>query len=247
MRSYQPIVALDKRAGMEFEALVRWNRPGHGLVAPNDFIPVAETSSLICDLGRWALLQAAGQLAAWVHDGLGNGGPLRVAVNISARHASSPEIVDDVAAALAVADIAPDQLEVELTETALEDDRAVRVQLARVRDLGVCVSIDDFGTGFTSIGGIAHLPADRLKIDRSFITAPDPRQQSLVKLMIEAAHAFELQVVAEGIEDQSLLDALRDLGCDLAQGYLMARPMPAAQVPAWVAQWRGTTAMTAIA
>lgn len=114
----------------------------------------------------------------------------------------------------------------------------VGAQLASVRSLGVGVAIDDFGTGYTSIGELVHLPVDSLKIDRSLTVSSDPRQQSLVKLMIEAAHAFDLRVVAEGIDDESTLPALRDLDCDAAQGYLMARPMPADQVPGWLEHWR---------
>jgi len=107
-----------------------------------------------------------------------------------------------------------------------------------VRALGVEVAIDDFGTGYTSVGQLPHLPADTLKIDRSFVASTDPRQRGLVTLMIEAAHTFGLDVVAEGIEDTQTLTFLRELGCDQAQGYLMAKPMPAPLVPTWLADWR---------
>jgi EAL domain-containing protein (putative c-di-GMP-specific phosphodiesterase class I) len=123
---------------------------------------------------------------------------------------------------------------VELTETALRNRDATQTHLAQLRALGVAIAIDDFGTGYTSIGDLANLPADELKIDRSFVASLDPRQQALVKLMIDAAHAFDLLVVAEGIEDQATLTGLRDLDCDSAQGYHIARPMPASQVPAWL-------------
>jgi diguanylate cyclase (GGDEF)-like protein len=191
---YQPIVDVATGEVVAFEALMRWERPGHGLVPPDSFIPAAEASTLICDLGRWALRQAGDQLAAWQRAGLDANRRLRVAVNISARHAALPEIVDDVQAALQSARIAPRQLEIELTETALQEGSAVGPQLARLRDLGATVAIDDFGTGYTSIAELAYLPADILKIDRMFTAAPDPRQQSLVTLMIEAAHSFDLRV-----------------------------------------------------
>jgi diguanylate cyclase (GGDEF)-like protein/PAS domain S-box-containing protein len=231
---YQPLIHIDGRQLIGFEALMRWNRPGHGLVPPDAFIPVAETTTLICDLGRWALQTAACQLATWSSQGPDLHRPLRVAVNVSARHAAAPAIVTDIQAALATSGIAPDQLEVELTETALQQSTPVRAQLARVRNLGVSVAIDDFGTGYTSIADLAHMPADVLKIDRTFITSSDPRQPSLIRLIIEAAHAFDLRVVAEGIEEEHTMQTMRELECDTAQGYLIARPMPADQVPAWI-------------
>ncbi len=231
---YQPIIRLADGDVVGFEALMRWNRPGHGLVSPDRFIPIAETTTLICDLGRWALQQAAGQVAIWNEQPIRRQAPLRVAVNISARHASTPMILADVTSALADATITPAQLILELTETALRSRNASQAHLTQLRALGVIVSIDDFGTGYTSIGDYASLPADELKIDRSFVASLDPRQRALVTLMIEAAHAFDLRVVAEGIEDQATLDGLRDLGCDSAQGYHIARPMPAQDVPAWL-------------
>jgi diguanylate cyclase (GGDEF)-like protein/PAS domain S-box-containing protein len=237
---YQPIVSVATGDLIAFEALMRWNRTGHGLVAPDAFIPIAETTSLICDLGGWALHEAARQLATWSHEGLDVNGELRVAVNVSARHAATSEIITDVEAALAAAGIAPDRLELELTETALRGDVA-GTHLARARSLGVRVAIDDFGTGYTSIGELAHMPADVLKIDRSFTASPDPNRRSLVKLMIEAAHAFDLRVVAEGIEDEQTMQRLRELNCDDGQGYLIARPMPAQQITGWLEQRRTGT------
>jgi diguanylate cyclase (GGDEF)-like protein len=233
---YQPIVDVTTGETVGFEALMRWERPGHGRMAPDAFIPAAETSNLICDLGRWALREASAQLAAWSDAGLDADGTLRVAVNISARHAALPEIVDDVQAALDASGIAAHQLEIELTETALQPGSPVGPQLARLRDLGTEVAIDDFGTGYTSIGELAYLPADILKIDRMFTAATDPRQQSLVKLIIEAAHAFNLRVVAEGIEDHQTLQAMHELNCDTAQGYYIARPMAPEHATHWLKQ-----------
>ena len=234
---YQPIVDLATGEVVALEALMRWKRPGYGLLRPDSFIPAAEASTLICDLGRWALLKATIQLAAWQRAGLDPGGTLRVTVNISAQHAALPEIIEDVQGAVDATGIAIQQLEIELTETALRGP-AVRRQLAGLRNLGAKVAIDDFGTGYTSISELAHLPADMLKIDRMFTAAPDPRQQRLVMLMIEAAHAFDLRVVAEGIEDQETLQAMADLDCDTAQGYHIARPMPPEQATEWLMQRR---------
>jgi diguanylate cyclase (GGDEF)-like protein/PAS domain S-box-containing protein len=241
---YQPVIALAADTVTGFEALIRWNRPGHGLIAPDSFIPAAEASTLICDLGRWALREAACQLATWTRLGLDADEELRVAVNISGRHVASPALVADVAAALNEAGIAPRRLEVELTETALVDDVLADTHLAQVQALGVTVAIDDFGTGYTSVGQLPHLPADTLKIDRSFVASADPRHRALVKLMIGAAHAFDLGVVAEGVEDPETLQGLRDLGCDAVQGYLIARPMPAERVASWLAEWRAGTHRT---
>ncbi len=233
---YQPVLDLATGLVSGFEALARWNRPGHGVVAPDAFIPVAETSrsSLICDLGRWALGEATRQLAAWGTEWVDPDGRLSVAVNVSGRHVVGPEIVTDVLAALAASGLRPDQLELEVTETAAVDQVLAGVHLATIRALGVSVALDDFGTGFTSIGQIPHLPVDTLKIDRSFIASRDPRQRELVTLMISAARAFTLRVVAEGVEDQETLSALDALGCDTIQGYHFARPMPAGSVQAWM-------------
>ncbi|WP_411277775.1 putative bifunctional diguanylate cyclase/phosphodiesterase [Gaiella sp.] len=237
---YQPLIDLARNNVTGFEALIRWNRPGHGRVSPDDFIPLAETTTLICELGRWTIREATRQLALWA-DESDVASTLRVAVNISARHAASLTLVTDVEEALAAAAISAHQLEVEITETALRDSLLDHTALARLRSLGVSVAIDDFGTGYTSIGELAHLPADVVKIDGSFTASPDPRTQDLVKLMIDAAHTFDLRVVAEGIESESTLQTLRTLKCDAGQGYLLARPMPANRVIPWLSAWRART------
>lgn len=235
---YQPVIELSTGDIDGFEALIRWNRPGHGLVVPDEFIPIAEASTLICDLGRWVLHAAAAQLASWSRQGLdAEGPPLRMAVNASARHVNDIAIVADVTAALAATGLPSAQLVIELTETALVDEARADQHLAQIRALGVSVALDDFGTGYTSVGQIPHLPVDILKIDKSFIGSTDPRQQELVRLMITAAHAFGLRVVSEGIEEPETLQRLRSLGGDLAQGYLMGRPMPAQDVPSWIRHW----------
>jgi diguanylate cyclase (GGDEF)-like protein/PAS domain S-box-containing protein len=235
---YQPVIALGDDQVVGFEALMRWNRPGHGMVRPDDFIPAAETTDLICDLGRWALREATLQLASWSRAGIDSERTLRMAVNASGRHVNTAAIVTDVEAALAESGIAPQRLEVEVTETALVDNALADLHLAAIRALGVRVAIDDFGTGYTSVGQLPHLPVDTLKIDRSFVASTNPRQRSLVTLMIAAAHAFDLDVVAEGIEDIETMQFLRTLNCDTAQGYLMGRPMPAEQIPTWLTDWQ---------
>ena len=212
------------------EALVRWPLPGGGLVMPDDFIPLAESSSLVCDLGRWVLREATAQLARWDAEN----GPYRgvdVAVNISGRHVQH-RLLDDITDALAESGVAAQRLIVEITETVLLDQRQAAGYLQAVRELGVRVAIDDFGTGYTSIGVFSALPADILKIDRSLVSTADPRSVELVRLLIHAAHSYGLQVVAEGVEDSCHLQMLTAAGCDAVQGYFIARPTPAGQLAA---------------
>jgi diguanylate cyclase (GGDEF)-like protein len=219
---YQPVVDIRSGRPHGVEALIRWNRPGHGIVPPDEFIPAAETSSLINDIGRWTLLEASAQLARWDNE-LGQDS-LTVAVNISGRHLSSDELVDDVRAALDASGIAPQRLVIELTETVLVENLAATGNLLALREMGVQVAIDDFGTGFTSIGQLLQLPIDTLKIDRSFVASADPAHKELVALMARAAHAFGLSVVAEGVEEQAQVGNLTSAAIESAQGFLYARP-----------------------
>jgi len=238
---YQPVIDVATGELCSFEALMRWDRPGHGLVSPVAFIPVAEQSNLIADLGRWALQEATRQLVSWtsasaaapVPDATAGavdspqrrvGEHVTMAVNLSGRHLDSVQVVDDVREALDRSGLPAHRLVLELTETTVVDDPIAFERLATLRQLGVSVAIDDFGTGYTSIGQLQHLPADTLKIDRSFITSDEPRYRELVRLIVSAAHTFGLRVVAEGVEQAHQLQVLQDLGCDEAQGFLIARP-----------------------
>jgi diguanylate cyclase (GGDEF)-like protein len=223
---YQPVVDLEREQVLGFEALIRWNRPGFGLVYPDEFIPTAEHSQLICDLGRWVLAQATRQLSQ------AENRSLTVAVNISGRHLASAHVLDDVRAALTHSGLDPRRLTLELTETMIIDDPTATDHLRALRDLGVSISIDDFGTGYTSISQLRHLPVDSVKIDRSFMAAGAPNAGELVSLMVNAAHAFGLFVIAEGVEQPAQLTRLREIGCDGAQGYLLGRPLPAQAIPA---------------
>ncbi len=231
---YQPVVTVSAAAGVGavegYEALVRWDRPGHGLVPPDAFIPTAERSTLVCDLGRWVLGEATRQLAAWTAAAPPGGPRPTVAVNVSGRHLSSPDVVRDVAAALAASGVDADQLVLEITETVLVDQPVAAAHLSGLRALGVSISIDDFGTGYTSIGQLQHLHADTIKIDRSLVASTAPGSEELVRLVVHAAHAFGLTVVAEGVEHEHQLSPLLLAGCDSAQGYLFARPQPAAAI-----------------
>ena len=231
---YQPVVTVAAADGVGvvegYEALVRWDRPGHGMVPPDAFIPTAERSALVCDLGRWVLGEATRQLAAWTADAPPGAAPTTVAVNVSGRHLASPDIVRDVAAALVASGVAAHQLVLEITETVLVDQPVAIAHLGALRALGVSISIDDFGTGYTSIGQLQHLHADTIKIDRSLVASTAPGSAELVRLVVHAAHAFGLSVVAEGVEHEHQLSPLLLAGCDSAQGYFFARPQPAAAI-----------------
>ncbi|MEW9264012.1 EAL domain-containing protein [Kineococcus endophyticus] len=235
---YQPVLDLRTDSVRSVEALVRWDRPGAGLLGPDAFIPVAEASDLVCDLGRWALMTAAAQLAAWDAEG-GDLAGITAAVNVSGRHLAQPRLLGDVAVACAGAGIAPDRLTIEITETVLVDEPTAREHLRALRALGVRVALDDFGTGYTSIGQLSRLPVDTLKIDRSFVASRDQAHADLVRLVIGAAHSFSLGVVAEGVEEDDQLLALRDAHCDAAQGYLLGRPRSAVELRALATAGRG--------
>ncbi|MCW2542230.1 MAG: diguanylate cyclase/phosphodiesterase [Frankiales bacterium] len=223
---YQAIIDLNTRETVGVEALIRWMRPGHGMVPPDEFIPVAERSTLINDIGRWVLREATQQLARWVRTGA-VAADLSMAVNISGRHLGSNQLLNDVTDALESSGVDPRQLIVELTETVLVDDPIATNNMQSLRTLGVQIAIDDFGTGFTSIGQLPRLPVDTLKIDRSFVASADPAHQELVRLIVSAAHAFGLSVVAEGIEYEHQADRLRDADVECGQGFLYAHPKPA--------------------
>jgi len=233
---YQPIVEVTTGRVNGYEALVRWHRPGHGLVPPDDFIPTAELSDLICDVGRWVLGEATRQLAGWRAEWPDVCHGMTVAVNISGRHLASARIVADVTAALTAAGVPADRLVLEITETVLVDQPIADAHLRALRELGVAISIDDFGTGYTSISQLQHLSVDVLKIDRSLVESSTSGAIELVRLVIQAAHAFGLTVVAKGVETEAQLGSLRLAGCDTAQGYLFARPAPATVIAGLLAE-----------
>jgi diguanylate cyclase (GGDEF)-like protein len=234
---YQPVVNLRTGDLVGYEALARWIRPGFGPVRPDVFIAAAEASTIVCDLGQWVLTEATAQLARWRATGLaGFGRPgidqsqPTMAVNISGRHLSDPRVLTDVHDALMACGLPPELLIVEITETVLMDDPRAQDHLSELRARGVRVAIDDFGTGFTSISALSSTPADILKIDRSFISSDDPGHHQLATLITRAAHTYSLRVVAEGIETTTQLARVQADGCDEAQGYLFARPLPADEV-----------------
>ena len=222
---YQPVVAVTTEVIDGYEALVRWNDVDGTVRMPMDFIPIAEKSELICELGRWVLSEATRQFARWITLDPDRFSDLTIAVNISGRHLADHRIDDDVSAALAQSGLDAHHLAIEVTETVLVDVPHAVISLDALRDLGVTISLDDFGTGYTSISQLRYLPIDTVKIDKSFVDATEPGSSELVALMTAAAHACGMLVVAEGVERREQLEQLRDLACDSAQGYLFARPL----------------------
>jgi diguanylate cyclase (GGDEF)-like protein/PAS domain S-box-containing protein len=237
---FQPKVDLKTRAVVGAEALLRWRHPKRGLVPPGEFIPLAEQTGLIRPLTRWVLDRAAGEARGWERAGH----PIPVAVNVSARSLHDGRIVDDVEEALLTHDLRAQGLQVEVTESAVMTDagRAAEV-LSGLTSRGVAVSIDDFGTGYSSLDRLRRLPVHELKIDRSFVkgmTGDGGEDTAIVRSTADLAHNLGLTVVAEGVEDQWTLDLLATFGCDLAQGYHIARPMPSAEFAGWLGSsgWR---------
>jgi EAL domain-containing protein (putative c-di-GMP-specific phosphodiesterase class I) len=218
---------------MGFEALTRWHHPERGLISPNQFIPVIEVSDLIHPFTFWVVDQAVACCARLqsVHPGVG------MAVNVSARNLLDDHFPRQVQEALGRHRLAPGLLELEVTESAIMVDptRALDT-LHTLHALGVQLSIDDFGTGYSSFAYLNRLPVDALKIDRSFVAgmATDPDMRAIVRSIIEMSHTLGLKVIAEGIETPETLSLLRDLGCDVGQGYLIGRPEPEAAAEAWL-------------
>jgi len=225
---YQPIV--DVRAGTleGYEALVRWDRPGVGLLTPGDFIPVAETSDLICDVDTWVLNEAARQLAAWNRTAAAK---LVMAVNISGRHLNTTRILVDVAAGLSSHDIDAGQLVLEITETVFVEDGLPLQNLHRLRALGVALSLDDVGTGHNSIDQLRRLPVDIVKIDKGYLDLSTPDARERLAIMVDTCHALGLAVIGEGVENHDQLALLEEFDVESAQGFLLGRPRPAADLP----------------
>ncbi len=231
---YQPLMDLASGGVTGFEALVRWNRPGFGLVPPNVFIPIAEEARLIHAIGRWVLDEACRTAATWAAE-------LSISVNLSARELGHPDIVNHVSDALHDSGLAPQRLVVELTEsTALSDREGVATNIGRLRSLGVRVAIDDFGTGYSSLGRLRSLEAQILKIDRSFVNDLDQGEGAvaIIAAVVAMGRSLGLQVVAEGVETLGQLETLERLGCEGAQGYHFAKPLAPADLAAFLATAR---------
>jgi diguanylate cyclase (GGDEF)-like protein len=230
---YQPAVAVQPGAPDFVEALVRWEHPVRGLLAPGQFIQLAEDTALIHPLTAWVLNEAVAQCANWLLDGL----KVCVAVNISSRSLTHPGLVALVTDTLARHQLPASGLHLEVTESAIiaQPDRAREV-LTRLRDRGVTISIDDFGAGYTSLAHLRTLPVDVLKIDRSFVShlVANHTDEAIVTSIINLGHGLGMYVVAEGVEDQPTLDTVTRLGCDIAQGFYLSRPLTAENTTRWL-------------
>src|SRR6266536_835985 len=243
---YQPLVDLASDRIVGFEALVRWQHPVRGLVPPISFIPLAEETGLILPLGRWVLETACRQARAW-RDARPDGPDLFMSVNLSARQFVQLDLVDQVAAILGETGLDPSGLEIEITESVLMDQSEAGIRtLSRLRELGVRLVLDDFGTGYSSLSYLKHLPLDTIKIDRSFVARlAGVTDRSIVEAVVALARGLRIGVVAEGIETETQFRILRDIGCDVGQGYLFARPLPAGEAEALLAGQRRGRAIRA--
>ena len=224
---FQPEISLVTGELVAVEALVRWNHPTRGLVSAGEFIESAEESGLIASLGRWVMEQACGVLAAWP-----DSRPPRFAINISPRQFSMAGFVDEVAEVLRTTGVDPDRLEMEVTESALLVDDDVAQVLRELSGLGIRLAVDDFGTGFSSLNHLKFFPASTVKIDKSFVSGlgTDPVDEAIVAAVIGVARSLGLSTVGEGVETEAQRDRLRELGCELGQGYLFDRALPRQQI-----------------
>ncbi|MEO7937577.1 MAG: EAL domain-containing protein [Burkholderiaceae bacterium] len=231
---YQPVVDFQSGAMVGAEALVRWNRPGHGQVPPAEFVPAAERSGLIVELGEWVLHQACKQMVSWTARGMPS---FTLAVNLSPVQFRRGNVEGMVASALSASGLDPALLELELTEsTLIQDSELFIMSLQKLKALGVSIAIDDFGTGYSNLSYLQKFAIDKLKIDQSFVRElmHGPQEQAIVSAIIQIARSLRLTTTAEGIENETIRQKLAELGCLQGQGYLFARPMPAAQFEEWV-------------
>ena len=245
---YQPQIDLRSGRIVGVEALIRWNCREMGQLSPSEFIPVAEESGIIVELGRWVLQSACRQAASWCKAGLLDSLE-HVAVNLSACQARDPGLMDDIRAILHETQLPHGLLELEITEGVLMDNVHANVELMRrLQDTGIHLSIDDFGTGYSSMSYLKRLPIDQLKIDRSFVHDLPGEGEAIVTAIIAMAHSLHLKVVAEGVETLQQVEFLRKAGCDNVQGFFFARPMTAAQLTALLLErrdWSTRTVMPA--
>jgi EAL domain-containing protein (putative c-di-GMP-specific phosphodiesterase class I) len=230
---YQPKVDMVSGRVIGAEALVRWPHESEGLIPPDEFVPIAERTGLIGPMTEFVLRTALAQCKRWEHEGHA----LSVAVNLSARSLLDSDLVGDIARALSESGVDPSKLVLEITETSVMSDAeyAMRV-LNRLSSMGVTLAIDDFGTGYSSLSYLKRLPVNEVKIDKSFVLNmhDDENDAVIVRSIIDLGRNLGLRIVAEGVETKSAWDALRAIGCDIAQGYFVSRPLPAEQFKTWL-------------
>lgn len=238
---YQPLVSIETGVVVGVEALLRWRHPERGLIAPLQFVPVAEDTGMIVPIGRWALRTACRQGKSW-HDELGMSEPLMLSVNLSVREFAQADLVKEIVCVLEETAFPAQSLQLEITESALIDHGNPAVQtIAELRAMGIRIHLDDFGTGFSSLSYLNRIPLDALKIDRAFTSAIDtePRSRDLVRAIVDLGRALGLETVAEGVTRQEQLSMLRAMGCRFAQGFLFSPPVPASELPGLVASLPG--------
>jgi diguanylate cyclase (GGDEF)-like protein len=226
---YQPIVSLGTGRITGFEALLRWQHPTRGLLQPLEFIPVAEETGMICELGWWNLQTACRQISGWNRHRSGNP-PLVMSVNLSVKQFLQPNLAADIGKLLEEVGVAPTNLKLEITESSVMADPSAAVEmLTQIKKLGVQLSIDDFGTGYSSLSYLHRFPFDTLKIDRSFTRAIGQAGDTMeiVRTILPMAYSLRLNVIAEGVETAEQLEMLRTLQCEFAQGYYFSKPVPA--------------------
>jgi EAL domain-containing protein (putative c-di-GMP-specific phosphodiesterase class I) len=234
---YQPTVALDGGRIVGLEALVRWNHPTRGLLPPAEFIPIAEETGLIVPLGRIVLHQACRQAVAWQGEFPGDP-PLSISVNVSGKQLQHPRFVQDVAGALRASGLPPQTLVLEITETVLvQHSEEVMARLEALKELGVQLAIDDFGTEYSSLGYLRRFPIDVLKIDKGFVDGCDQGgpDAALLRTIVKLGRSLGLRTVAEGIEQAGQAAHLEDLACDLGQGFYFAKPLEGPEIAALLA------------
>ena len=230
---YQPKVDSATGSLRGMEALIRWMHPERGMISPAEFIPVAEDTGLIGAIGRWALQEACRQNAEWQRAGLR---PLRVAVNLSARQFNSGNLLGEIDTALSQSGLSIDLLELEITESMVMDDpEGVIRLLGAIHERGIHLSLDDFGTGHSSLAYLKRFPIDCVKIDRAFVKdIPENADDvAIARMIVAMAKALGLSTVAEGVETAEQLELLKSMGCDQIQGYFFSRPLPADQFLAY--------------
>ena len=233
---YQPILNLEDSSLTGFEALVRWKHPEKGIVPPGDFIPAAEDSGLIVDIGALVLERACADVSRWSRD-MPEAKNLLLSVNLSARQFSDPTLVERVRSVLRQTGMQPQRLKLEITESTIMENADLAVEkLGRLKELGIQISIDDFGTGYSSMSYLQRFPLDHLKIDLSFVSRmnADTESQEIVKAIIQLAHSLGLKVIAEGVEHANQHELLHGMQCEYGQGYLFSRPVPGPEAEAYI-------------
>jgi len=244
---FHPLVRIDTGDVKGFEALIRWQHPTRGVVAPGGFVSIAEETGMIVEIGRWVLREACRQAASWNFPGVS---PPSVSVNLAAKQLDDDNLSADVRDALRVSGLDPRRLVLEITESdVMREPEAARVKLEALKALGLRLAIDDFGTGYSSLSYLQYFPVDELKIDRSFVKRIEvgDRDAALVRTIVSLARSLSVEVVAEGVEELGQEQYLRSIACDIGQGYLYSRPLPAADIGTFMARRRQHTLNSASA